>query len=456
MQNASSGTERPGPALARHMGLAALIVYGVGDMLGAGIYGLIGNWAGIMGNAIWLAFLASLVAALTTGLSYASLGSRYPRAAGAAYITHRAFGLSILSYVVGLAVVASGLTSMATQSRAFTGYLLGFLSAAPPGAAAGAGVWFACILGFVGVLSLVNFWGIRESTRLNALCTAIEVSGLFLVIAVGLAFWGSVDYLETPARSSDVSASLSIGLVLQGAVLTFYSFLGFEDMINVTEEVKDPRRSFPIAVIAALAVTASVYVAVAVTAVSVVPYAELAASSQPLVDVVARAAPWFPSGLFSIVALFAITNTALLNYVMGSRVVYGMARQGLLPAVFGRVHPTRRTPHLAIGLLMTIVLLLALPGDIRILASATSVLLLSVFVVVNASLIVLQRRAGEPPGVFEVPSFVPACGIVVSGAMLWNADPAAWRVAALLLAGILVFYALERPAAVVEEPGASE
>ena len=379
------------------MGLGALVIYGVGDMLGAGVYALMGKVAGVMGNAVWLAFVASMVAAALTGLSYASLGSRHPRAAGVAYISQRAFGMPFLSYLLGLAVVASGLTSFAAGARAFAGYFLGVL-----GVGAGAGAVSAVVIGYIAVLTFINFRGMRESTWLNALCTTVEAAGLFIIIAVGMRFWGSVDYLETPAAAM-ASGGITFPLVLGGAVLTFYSFVGFEDMLNVTEEVKNPERNFPIAVLAALAITTVIYIAVAITAVSVVPHAELAASGQPLVEVVKRAAPWFPSSAFSFIALFAIMNTGLLNYIMGSRLVYGLARQGLVPRALGAVHPTRHTPHRAIFALLVVVLILALSGNVAQLASATSTLLLGVFIVVNASLIVLKRRPNEPRGRFEIP-----------------------------------------------------
>lgn len=444
------------------MGLGALIIYGVGDMLGAGVYALMGRAAGKMGNAIWLAFAVSMLAAMFTGLSYASLGSRYPRAAGASYITHRAFNRTFLSYVIGLAICASGLTSFATQARSFTGYALGFFGLSLPGIkgatlppAATALVW-AFILGFVLLLTLVNLRGMKESTWLNALCTAVEVGGLLLILFVGVRFWGSVNLLEVPgpggksAYLPDLGA-LGIGtLALQGGILTFYAFIGFEDMINVSEEVKDAPRNFPRAVVAALILTAIIYAAVAITAISVVPWRELSTSSQPLVDVMKTAAPAFPAGIFSVIALFAIANTALLNYIMGSRLVYGMARQGFLPRVLGEVHPKRRTPTRAIWVLMFIVLALTFAGDISALATATSTLLLFIFIVVNASLIVLKNRPGEAKGFFEVPTFVPICGILVSLLMLGAAafDPdrrASFAIALGLVAVIAVLYAVMRP-----------
>lgn len=439
----SSPPPKDSPTLERHLGLFALIVYGVGDMLGSGIYALIGQAALMMGNAAWLAFVVSMVAALLTGLSYASLGSRYPRAAGAAYITQRAFGFSFLTYVLGLSVVASGLTSFATQSRAFAGYLVGWAGLSP---ASGVSV----ALGFILVLTLVNLWGMRESAWMNLVCTAVEVGGLVLVIAIGMRYWGSVDYLEGPAGPSG-DAELGASLVLSGAVLTFYSFIGFEDMINVAEEVKNPRRNFPIAVIVALAVTTVIYIGVSVSAVSVMDHAELGRSTQPLVAVVGKAAPGIPPGMFSAIALFAIANTGLLNYIMGSRMVYGMARQGLLPAALGRVHARRRTPHVAIFTLMAIVTALAISGNIGQLASATSAILLTVFIVVNAALLRLQGRADEPKGGFEIPRFVPALGIVVNLIMLSHASGRALLTAAVLMAFIALLYALMRPKNVVAD-----
>jgi amino acid transporter len=188
--------ERERPALHRTIGPVQLALYGLGSMLGAGIYGLIGKAAGLVGNAVWLAFVVALIAALLTALSYASLGSRYPRAAGAAYVTERAFGLPLLSFVVGLALVCSGLTSVATQSRVFAANLavLLHLESIP--------LWWLA-LGFLLVLSGIAFRGIRESMWVNVLCTLVEASGLILVIAVGISYWGSVDYLEMPPRSGE-------------------------------------------------------------------------------------------------------------------------------------------------------------------------------------------------------------------------------------------------------------
>jgi amino acid transporter len=198
-------------------------------------------------------------------------------------------------------------------------------------------------------------------------------------------------------------------------VLTFFSFIGFEDILNVSEEVKNPRKSIPFGLVGAMLIATVIYMAVAITAVSVVPWQELSQSPAPLMEVAKTAAPWFKNidGLFLFITIFSIGNTALLNYLMGSRLIYGMSRQGLLPALLGKVHPVRRTPHVAVGLLFVIVVFLILIGGVRPLAEATALLLLSVFVVVNVALVILKLRPGEAKGGFEVPYIVPVLGALV-------------------------------------------
>ncbi|RYD94333.1 MAG: amino acid permease, partial [Sphingomonadales bacterium] len=307
------------------------MLYGVGSMLGAGIYGLVGKAAGLMGGAVWLAFLVAMVAALLTGISYASIASRYPKAAGAAYAAQRAYRAPWLSYVIGLAVVCSGLASIATQSKVVAenlnlllGLNLGFTIGGAPGEI------LALSIGFLMLIAAIVYRGITESLWANALCTLIEALGLLLVVAVGARFWGDANLLEVPGQGGGMGA-LTAGLILQGSVLTFFSFLGFEDMLNVAEEVERPERTMPIALIGAMVFASLVYIAVSITAVSVVPWSELAAAPGPLRLVIERAAPWFPAIGFTFITIAAVANTALVNYVMGSRLLYGMARQGLLP-----------------------------------------------------------------------------------------------------------------------------
>ena len=431
--------ERKRPELHRSIGPVQLALYGLGSMLGAGIYGLIGQAAGQVGNAVWLAFVVALVAALLTALSYASLGSRYPRAAGAAYVTERAFGLPLLSFVVGLALVCSGLTSVATQSRVFAANLavLFNLESIP--------LWWLA-LGFLLVLAGIVFRGIRESMWVNVLCTLVEATGLILVVAVGLSYWGSVDLLEMPPAAVDQGEWL---ILMQGAVLTFFAFIGFEDTLNVAEECRDPQRTIPLGLVLAMSMAAVLYIAIAVTAVSVVPWAELAAAPGPITEVVRRAAPLIPPIVFTGITLFAVANTALVNYVTASRLIYGMAHQGLLPLRLGEVHEERRTPHFAILALFLVAMPLALFGTIAELAAATVLLLLLVFAVVNAALFVLKRRPGEKHGYFEIPLAVPALGALVCLVLVVvRVGTGDWRapaIAGVLLLGAVLIYGLVRP-----------
>ncbi len=413
------------PTLLRTIGPFQLMLYGLGSMLGAGIYGLVGKAAGQLGSAIWMAFLVSMVAALLTGLSYASIASRYPKAGGAAYVTQRAYGKPLLSYLVGLAVVCSGLTSIATQSNVVAANVKALFG------------WEAVpiellALGFLLIIAGVLVRGIRESLWFNLVCTGIEAAGLLLVIAVGIDHWGSVSLLEVPPHDGSMAL-----IVMQGAVLTFFSFIGFEDMLNVSEEVKNPRRNMPLAMISAMLIATAIYMAVAITAVSVVPWQELAAAAGPLTEVVARAAPWFPAVGFTFITIFAVANTALINYLMASRMLYGLSHQGLMPRALGKVHARRQTPHVAIAALFGVVAALAMVGDIKELASATVLLLLSVFVVVNMALVILKRRAGEARGAFEVPVLVPILGSLICLALIVVRVSEGHWVAPAIAAGLL-------------------
>jgi amino acid transporter len=437
------------------MGLFSLVVYGVGDMIGSGIYGTVGKAAGALGNAVWLAFVVSMIAAVMTGLSYACIASRYPRAAGAAYVTQRAFHFAFLSYLIGLTVTASGLTSMATQTNVFSDNM----------AALFGGPWLLMALLFLGVMTFINFWGIRESMLTNLICSAIEVGGLVFIVAIGARFWGTVNYLETPRATFGpdgqiVDHGLGLSMLLAGSVLTFYSFIGFEDMLNVAEEVKEPRRTMPWGIVLALGVVTVLYISVAVTAISVVDHRELAADPAPLSAIANKAAPWLPPHTYDLVTLFAVSNTMLINYIMGSRLLYGMARQGLLPEMLGYVHATRRTPHVAIFTLLVLVLILALSGGkegVKTLASATALLLLFSFMVVNTALIVLKLRPNEPRGAFEVPIVVPIVGILINLTLIVaritdpNSDPRAPMIVLWIVLGVTALYFLMRPKSITEE-----
>jgi amino acid transporter len=414
------------PGLQRVLGLGALTAYGVGDILGAGIYALVGQVAGLAGGFTFLAFLLAVVIASLTALCFAELSGRFPRSAGEAYYVHRAFGREGLALFVGWLVLAAAIVSMATVSHAAVGYA-SVLSEAIPGR--------LLMLAFLLLLAFLTFWGMRLSSAANLLCTVIEVSGLLLVIVAGL-WWISSNAPAAPPSGTQ-EAVLWIGVV-QGGALAFFAFIGFEDMVNVAEEVKRPERNMPMALLCAVAVSGALYMVIATVALRVVPAPELAASKAPLLDVVRRAAPAMPAQIFAMIPIFAVTNTALLNFVTASRLLYGMSRQGLIPAWLGRVHPRHHTPHLAIGLIFAVALGIAWSGSLARLAGVTAALILLVFVLVNAALTVLQYRDPTQTG-FRAPRFVPPLGTLGALGLIFFVRPESLQVAgAIALFGAIL------------------
>ena len=390
--------------LNRRLGLTALVFFGVGDILGAGVYALVGEVAGLAGSLSWLAFLVALVVASFTGLTYAELGGRFPRSGGESHFCHQAFRSQWGARVIGWMVFCSCVLSLSTVSRAFGGYLSVMLTDVPVNATA------VSLLVF---LAGVNFLGIRISSAANILCTVIETSGLLIVICVGIAFLqdASVDVPETPVVSGE--SNLNIAAILQAAGLAFFAFIGFEDMVNVAEEAKNPRRDMPRAIIMAALIAGVLYVIVVVVAVLVVDPDKLAASDAPMLLVVQEAAPWMPSWLFAGIALFAVANTGLLNFITASRLLYGMSNDGLLPQFLNKVHPKRKTPHLSVAVVLVTAITLAVSGTLAYLAGTTSVLLLSVFITMNAALVKLKTGPDRITDSFSVPTAIPIIGIVV-------------------------------------------
>ena len=427
-------SRRANTSLRRELGLFALIAYGVGDILGAGIYALVGEIAGIAGTASWVAFGIALFVAALTALSYAELGSRFPRSGGESYFCLQAYQSPSLALLVGWLVLCSGIVSLATVSRAFVGYVSELFGETPSTVAE-----FTAILLFLIVLGGINFWGIQQSSKTNVLCTAVEASGLLLVIAVGITFLAA----NAGAKEANVvveraawPAWTSIG---QGAAVAFFAFIGFEDMVNVAEEVRSPERNLPIAIIVALLLAGAVYVAVVWVATAVVPPADLAASQAPMLAVVQRAAPAIPAWSFTIVALFAVANTGLLNFIMASRLLYGMAQQGLVFDWLSHVHTRTSTPHWSIAIVFIGALTLAVSGTLVYLAGTTSVLLLTVFLSVNLSLVSIKHRDSTTRRAFQIPIVVPILAAAASGMLIAFVPPTSLLSAAIVFAmGVLL------------------
>ena len=284
------------------------------------------------------------------------------------------------------------------------------------------------------MLAVVNFSGMKFSSLTNIICTAIEFSGLLLVVVVGLLFLARGGGDVAVVAAAPGGEGIEWGAIFRGSALAFFAFIGFEDMVNVAEETHRPERNLPLAILTALGVAAVLYMLIAWIATAVVPTAELAASSAPLLEVVKRAAPWVPAWLFVIIALVAVSNTALLNFIMGSRLLFGMSRQQLLPAWLGVVHRHTRTPHRAILVMFVLALILALSGTLKTLAGTTNVLLLIVFFTVNIALATLKLREPPPTSGFRVPILVPIAGALSCAGLIFFVPYDALRTAAVLIA----------------------
>lgn len=417
--------------LKRAIGAPLLFAFIVGDTLGAGIYTLVGTMADDVGGVIWLPLLIALVVALLTAGTYAELITKYPHAGGAARYADRAFGIPYLSFLVGFLMMASGITTAAALANAFAGDYLAALIDVPAAPAA---------VVFIILLTLINLRGVRESLTANLVASIIEVTGLVLVIVLAAIVLGSGN--GEPARLLEFAPDVA---PLQGAfaasVIAFFSFLGFEAAANMAEEVRDPSKAYPRALFGAIGTAAVVYLLIALGAVIVLPPAELAQSTGPLLDVVNASGVAVPSWLFSLIALIAIANGALLFMVMASRVGYGLAEADLLPRAFARVLPNRRTPWVSIVVVAALTIVLTLFGDLATLAETTVLLLLLVFISANVSVLVLKKDKVEHAH-FSAPRIVPILAIVASIALLTQQTGVVWLGAiAYMVVGSLLFLA---------------
>ena len=421
---------REHPDLKRGIGPWLLLFFVLGDIVGAGIYALVGEVGALVGGAIWAAFLAAFFLAIFTASSYAELVTKYPRAGGSATYVNNAFRNPFVSFMVAFAVMASGITSACTLTLAFSGdYLAQFISVPIIGAA----LVFMVLVGFI------NFYGISESVRINVILTCVEITGLVLIVVIGAAALAGGH--GDPGRAFEFKEGTSVlTALLAGTVLAFYALIGFDDSVNVAEETQHPSRNYPRAIFGALLLAGFVYLLVTFTASMVVPTATLADSSGPLLEVVKAGPIAIPTQLFAAIALLAVSNGALINMIMASRIIYGMGDQGVMPTVFSRVHPGRRTPWVSI-IFTTVIALLVLIAigrndeALATLGSTTVVLLLIAFVMVNIAVLVLrQDEVGHEH--FRTPTIFPILGAVVAaGLLIYQAvsDISVFGLAALLL-----------------------
>jgi APA family basic amino acid/polyamine antiporter len=371
--------------LRRELGLAETVVYGVGLILGAGIYAILGEAAGVAGQSVVVSFLLAAVVASFTGLSYAELASMYPQGEGDYVYVRRAFGPTPAA-VTALCRLLVGAVSAAAVALAFGGYLASVFSVPTVPVA----------VGLVALLTGVNYWGIDLSIRVNVLFTASEVLGLLIIVALGAGSWGRVD----PTAATDGALG-----VVEAVFLVFFAYLGFGSIVNVAEETRDPERTIPRAVVLSVVVTTVLYVAVALSAVALVDPAVLGMSGSPLADV--ALVGWGPAGaqVVGAIALFSTTNTVLILLVSTSRLFYGVSKTEYraFPAVFSRVHPTRRTPHYAVFAVGALTVPFVLLGDVGQVAGVANLLLLVVFLLVNAALLALRYTAPDTERGFRAP-----------------------------------------------------
>jgi basic amino acid/polyamine antiporter, APA family len=405
------GTVEKQPELRRVLGPKLLLLFIVGDILGTGVYALTGDVAGEVGGAAWAPFLVAFAVATITAFSYLELVTKYPQAAGAALYTHKAFGLHFLTFLVAFAVMSSGITSASTASKFFADNLVLVF-----GLDWGTTAVMAIALVFMALLALINLRGVSESVKFNVFLTLVELTGLLIVILIG--FWamsqGNVDFSRVVVFETSEDRSAFIA-VTAATSLAFFAMVGFEDSVNMAEETKDPN-DFPKVMLTGLGITAFIYVLVSVAAVAVVPVGQLAGSDTPLLEVVQVGAPALPMDqLYPLISMFAVANTALINMLMASRLIYGMAKQDVLPRSLSNVLPGRRTPWTSI-IFVTLVAFGLIIGvtfmteeTVTALGGTTALLLLCVFTIVNIAALVL-RNSHVDHDHFVTPMILPILG----------------------------------------------
>lgn len=383
--------------LKRSLTLPLLTLYGLGTILGAGVYVLIGKVAGVAGIYTPIAFLVSAVIAAFTGFSYAELSSRYPRSAGEAIYVSQAFSWPALSTCVGWFVIATGVVSAATLVNGFVGYLSVFIPMPE----------LTSITLVIILITVIACWGITESVTIAAIVTAIELSGLVIVLAAL-----NVELSTLTERWPDLVPPADKGIwlgILLGAHLAFYAFIGFEDMVNVVEEVVDPGRSMPLAILLALGVASVLYILIALAAILSLPLDELNASHSPMVSLLEPKSKNLAT-IIGIISLIAILNGALVQIIMGARILYGMSTQKLAPHLFGNISNKTQTPIRATLFIGVIIWLLAAALPLVALAKITSSIILVVFTLVNASLTVIQFREINNVRALSLSFFLPIIG----------------------------------------------
>ena len=391
--------------LKRSLSLPLLTFYGVGTILGAGIYVLTGKVAGVAGMYTPLAFLVASIVAAFSALSYAELSARFPKSAGEAIYVQEGLGLPRLALIVGLMIVLMGAVSTATLLHGFVGYLQVFFSVSE------SVVMILTVLILCGIAA----WGINESMWLAAGMTVVEIIGLLLILWVGSEQLANIPSQLETLLLPPFDAAVWSGAIL-GAFIAFYAFIGFEDIVNVAEEVKQPERNLPRAIIFSLIIATVLYLLISSVSVLSMPVDQLAQSDAPMALLYTEATGNSPV-VITFISLVSVVNGALIQMIMASRILYGLARQGWIHHSFGRVHLKTQTPWQSTATVAILILIFALILPLLSLAKMTSYITLTVFMLVNLSLWRIKKQRGKTTGM-QVPLWVPIFGFVSCLALL--------------------------------------
>ncbi|HSF27898.1 MAG TPA: amino acid permease [Nitrosopumilaceae archaeon] len=419
--------------LKRHMGLFGTTMYGIGLILGAGIYVLIGQAAGIAGNVVWVSFVFGAVAAVFSGLSYAELSSMFPKSAAEFLFVKNAFRNNFLAFLIGWMTLFTSVISASTVALGFGGYLTGFF---------GLPIVVSAV-SLIALLSLINFIGIRESSWMNVIFTLIEASGLILIIYLGFTYSGTepVNYFENPSGLSGISLAF---------VLIFFAFIGFEDIVNIAEETKNPKKILPRAIILAISITATIYILVSLAAIQILNWQELGASLAPLADVAKKILGNNGQIILSIIALFATANTVLIILVAGSRIIYGMATQHSLPLLLSRIHHRTKTPWIAVlGIMITAIIFSFLENIVTV-ANISVFFIAITFGMINLSVILLRYREPTIERPFKIPVNIgrfplfPLFGVIISAYMMTQFSAYVISIGIGVIVAGALFYALSK------------
>lgn len=411
-----SGTAMP--VLERRLGPVAVSLSGIGIILGAGIYVLVGEAAGEAGNGVWLSFVIGAAVAAPTGLAFAELAAMFPEAGAAATYTREAFGVRT-AFLTGWLDIAVSTIGAAAVALGFGGYLDDLVG----------GGTTAMAIAVLAATGLIAYIGVRETVTVAIAFTLAEAAGLILVIAVGFPQLGDADLF-----------SLENGIVgvLGAGSLVYFAYQGFEEIATLSEETINPERNIPLAIVVAVVVTTILYILVAVTAVSSFAWDQLAASDAPLADMVEAVSSDRLADAISAIALFATFNTVLLLIATGARISYGMARRRLLPAVFGRVSKTTRTPWVATLVLTIAAIALASTGDIGFIAQVTNFSVFALFAIVNAAVIALRHSRPEARRPFRLPGTINGWPLIAVIGLLGNLGLAAYMDRDAFIAGFVL------------------